>query len=928
MNKETEARNMESEQRFRTLVESSPDAIFVQSGGRIAYCNAAMVRLVGASGPNELLGKPCFKIIPPLNKAVRERILRQKEAGATAPLREMEYLHRDGSRVWVETTAVAIRFLGQDSHLVFIRDITGRKAAETALRENEAKYRTLYESSRDALMTLFPPDWRFTAGNPATIEMFGAEDEADFTSRGPWEVSPERQPDGELSSAKARRMIETAMAQGSHFFDWTHKKIGGPDFPATVLLTRIELKGRAGLQATVRDVSAQKRAEQALREMAKEWQETFDASSDAITLLDAEGHIMRANLSTGRMVGCSPEQLLGRECLGVFHGRDGAPPASCPRLLSRKSFQRESLELERSGRIYEISFDPRLSPAGEFLGGTHILHDVTKSRRLEKRISRLNEYFLSQSTDPHENFARLTSILGELLGAGCVLYNRIAGDILQVAGRWQAPEGLPERMPAAGLVCAEVFRRASHEAIFFEDLRRTAYAETVPNMLEQGLGAYLGHCVFAAGKPAGVLCAFYPDGYQPDEADRRLMGILAAAVGMEEQRRQLERQFLQSQKMEAVGRLAGGVAHDFNNLLTAILGYAELLLAGLTAGDARRDDVAEILKASDRASALTRQLLAFSRRQVLSPTVLCLNEVVTGMSRMLRPIIPEDVRIDFKLAPDLALTRVDAGQTEQVILNLAINARDAMPEGGTLTVTTKNQRLDASRPQSLAGLPAGDYVLLELRDTGTGIPPEVQAHIFEPFFTTKEKGKGTGLGLSTVYGIVKQSGGEVTAESAPGEGTAFRIFLPACAQPDEPGTAPAPESKEAGGRETVLLVEDEAAVLNLAERSLSQYGYRVFAFASAAKALDWLAKHAEPVPLMVTDVIMPGMNGKELADRVRSLRPETRILFMSGYTDETLTVQGVLAPGVSLLQKPFTPESLASRVREKLDAVEGPPLAA
>ena len=396
--------------------------------------------------------------------------------------------------------------------------------------------------------------------------------------------------------------------------------------------------------------------------------------------------------------------------------------------------------------------------------------------------------------------------------------------------------------------------------------------------------------------------------------------ILLGTVFDMTERRRLEEQLLQSQKMEAVGRLAGGIAHDFNNLLTAVAGYSDLLLRELPEGDPRRESAEEIQQAGNRAAALTQQLLAFSRRQVLEPRVLDLNAVITGMERMLRRVIGEDVELSTALDPELWRARADPGQIEQAILNLVVNARDAMPRGGRLTLETANVELDEKFAGHYATVHPGPHVMLAVSDTGVGMNADLQARLFEPFFTTKEHGKGTGLGLSTTYGIVKQSGGSIWVYSEPGHGTTFKIYLPRCEEPLEDRAAPPPVRESAPGTETVLLVEDEPEVRRLVEKLLRLKGYRVLSAASPAEALAISKRHEAAVELLLTDVIMPGMNGRELSRVLAASRPRMKVLYMSGYTDAAMSQQGILPPGTAFLSKPFTPEALGRKVREVLDA--------
>jgi two-component system cell cycle sensor histidine kinase/response regulator CckA len=376
----------------------------------------------------------------------------------------------------------------------------------------------------------------------------------------------------------------------------------------------------------------------------------------------------------------------------------------------------------------------------------------------------------------------------------------------------------------------------------------------------------------------------------------------------EEERRRLEEQLRQSQKMEAVGRLAGGIAHDFNNLLMVIMGHGELLRRGLDPGDPRLRKVQHVMGAAERAARLVRQLLAFSRKQVLEPQVVDLNVLVSDTARMLRPLLGEDVRVVTRLTPDLGLVRVDPAQIDQVLMNLAVNARDAMPGGGTLFLETAN-----------VGSPAGDEVCLVVRDTGQGMDEKTRAQVFEPFFTTKTGSGGTGLGLSMVYGIVQQSGGTIAVESEPGHGSSFRILLP---RVEGPGASPEPKSParpQSAAGETVLVVEDEAAIRSLACEMLEAQGYRTLSAGSGEEALGLAVRHAGPIHVLLADVVMPGLAGPALAERFTVVRPQARVLFMSGYAGDDLARRGLPEDALHLVPKPFTADLLGRRVREALD---------
>jgi PAS domain S-box-containing protein len=447
----------------------------------------------------------------------------------------------------------------------------------------------------------------------------------------------------------------------------------------------------------------------------------------------------------------------------------------------------------------------------------------------------------------------------------------------------------------------DVFAQEAEHTRLIDEFRRTGRLDGIEVKWMRNDGKTItvrisGRAVSSADEPADVLEAI-----AEDVTDRRV----------------LEDQFRQAQKMEAVGRLAGGVAHDFNNLLMVISGYAEVMLAALEPDHTLREKAVAIQQASDRATTLTRQLLAFSRKQLLELKVVDVNAIVADMERLLRPLIGENVEFITSLTPEAAHTRADAGQLEQVLMNLVVNAKDAMPSGGTLTIQTQKIVMDESHRRGPTFIRPGDYVMLSVSDTGMGMDKETQSRIFEPFFTTKEKGKGTGLGLSTVYGIVKQTGGYVMVQSEEGRGTTFHIYLPRVEGTAEKHTPPvAPTAL--GGTETVLLVEDEESVRQLVRETLAAKGYRVIEAQNGESGVAAAARHNGKIDLVITDVVMPGMGGRELVKQLAQTRPETKVLYLSGYTEDAIVSEGTIESGAAFLQKPFTLQNLSRKVREVL----------
>jgi len=449
----------------------------------------------------------------------------------------------------------------------------------------------------------------------------------------------------------------------------------------------------------------------------------------------------------------------------------------------------------------------------------------------------------------------------------------------------------------------------------------------VEEQLKRGYASTIALPILLDDKVLGAVTIYAKEPDAFDREELRLLNELSdelaysvKALRAQAEHKEMERKLLQVQKIEAVGRLAGGVAHDFNNLLTIINGYTQLLIEETPVDDSRFDYIHEILRAGERAAALTRQLLAFSRRQVLEPRLLNLNSVLTDLEKMLRRLIGEDVDLVMTLKPHLSLVKVDPGQIEQVVMNLAINARDAMPGGGRLLIETAVIYIDNDNAQGNVNFTPVKYIMLAVSDTGCGMDLETQAHIFEPFFTTKEKGKGTGLGLATVYGIVKQSGGFIWVQSEPGGGSRFKIYFPCVEEVAPLEQRDKVQVQHERGSETVMVVEDEEPVRTLVCQTLISHGYNVLEASGVEGALDIAAQYLEPIHLLLTDVVMPNAGGKELATGLAALHPETKVLYMSGYPDDAIVRHGILLGDIAFLQKPFANNALLLKVREVLES--------
>ncbi len=668
-------------------------------------------------------------------------------------------------------------------------------------------------------------------------------------------------------------------------------KAGAADY---VVKHHLERVGPAVVRALDlrRARAEQARAEEARRQGEERFRALIEHGADAVALVAPDGTLLFASHSIERLLGFTPAELVGHPGFERVHPDDLPRVHAALRDIIANPGTPAGLELrwrhkDGSWRYIDgVAVDRLAEPA---VGAIVVnFRDVSEHRTAEAALR-----------DSEERYRTLVEGVRDIIFA-------------------LSPEGTISSLNPA----FETITGWRREAWVGQPFERLVHAEDLPLALE-----LLGRVVRGELRPASqfrvrTAKSDYRVGEfsaTPQLHEGRLVGILGIGRDVTE-RVQLEQQLRQAQKMEAVGRLAGGIAHDFNNILTAITGYADLLLEDLGATDPRRQDADEIHKAADRAAGLTRQLLAFSRQQVLQPTVLEVNKLVSDLEKMLRRLLGEDVALTTQLAPTTGRVKADPGQLEQVIMNLAVNARDAMPNGGKLTLETGNVDLDESYATDHYPARAGPFVMLAVSDTGTGMSEATQAHMFEPFFTTKEKGKGTGLGLATVYGIVKQSGGFIWVYSEVGHGTTFKLYLPRVQELAERASQPAQTpARAARGTETVLVVEDEAPVRSVARQVLERHGYTVLEAPSAEAALDIATRYSGAIHLLLTDVVMPGLNGRELATRLADLRPDARVIFMSGYTDDAVTRHGVLEPGSAYVQKPFTPDAIARKVREVLD---------
>jgi len=642
------------------------------------------------------------------------------------------------------------------------------------------------------------------------------------------------------------------------------------------------------LMIVVEKALERQRLERALRDSEERYRLVAEHIQDAILLLDLEGRVVFTNRRGVELTGYAGAEYRNLPIASLLTPEGAAEAAA--RIGAAKSghdvepfFETELVRRDGS-KIWVEANVANVQKDGQLIGRLAVVRDISSRRRAEAALRETSET-LRTLID-----ASPVAIMSLDLAGRVTVWNRAAERMFG----WSDREVLGQPLPTV-----PEDKRTEFEAAVARNRRGEASIyETQRNRKD-------GSLVNVLTSTAAIL-----------DSEGRVVATMAIIVDMTEQK-QLEEQLRQAVKMEGIGRLAGGIAHDFNNLLTVIAGRIYLLMSELPAGHAMRRDLQLIEQTGERAAALTRQLLAFSRKQILAPVVLDLNEVVTSMKQLLERVLGEDIDLIIDLDPSLDRVLADQGQLEQVILNLAVNARDAMPDGGQLVLESSNVEVDDTYVRQHVELPPGPYVALAVTDTGIGMNAETLARIFEPFFTTKEVGRGTGLGLATAYGIVKQSNGHITVYSEPGDGTTFRVYLPK-AQGNVAATV-AVEISTPSGTETVLLVEDDLDLRTLAHEILQQQGYIVLESEDAADAIRIADEYTGSIHLVITDVVMPKMNGRALARAIQEHRPDAKVLYMSGYTDDAIVRQGVLEPGTPFLQKPFTPGTLARKIRQVLD---------
>ena len=935
----------ESEARYRLLFESSPDAVVLYApDGRVLHVNQAFVDTYGWSR-EEWLGRRIDFVAPGEGKKTRQAIATAM-AGRKMEM-ESRRLTKDGRVLDVHISVAPFQAEqgGLTGIYVIHRDITDKKRAEEALRESQARYRLLLDASPDPI-TVYDAQGRVTYVNPAFEETFGWR-QAELAGRGIDFVPPHEM---ERTREAVRRTLE-----GEKVFLESQRLTKDGRLLDIQLKTAIFTDPQGNLAGDIviyRDITQQKKAAEALRASQERHLLLLDASPDPITVYDAQGQVTYVNPAFTQTFGWSQAELAGR-------GIDFVPPHEMER--TREAVQRtlrgenvllESQRLTKDGRLLDIQLRTAIfrDPQGNLAGDIVIYRDISQRKRAEEELKRHRDHLeelvaertlelrqanreLQQAIEEHQrtaeallaaqaNYLRLyeeSSKVGALYRS---LFDSSADAIIvyDLAGRvqflnqaftnifgWSQEELANRRLDFVPASEQEATRRKVSAVMGEGQPRREFQTRRYTKdgrLLEVEISAsrFDDH----QGRPAGMVVIIR------DTTER---------IRAQAEKERLEQQLRQALKMEAVGVLASGIAHDFNNILQAVSGYLQLMLASQEHSLAFwAGQIQEMDRLLQRGGELVRGLLTFGRKMMPQLSPLNLNQVIASIVAVLERTIPPMIRIETRLAPDLWEIAGDANQVEHLLVNLAGNARDAMPEGGRLLIETSNETWDEVSLRHYPDMAPGRYVLLKVADSGLGMDPETQQHIFEPFFTTKGVGVGTGLGLSTVYGIVKGHGGHITCYSTPGQGTVFNIHWPVLERPEAQALSPAPAPENIpGGQETILLVDDEPAIVEVAREMLERQGYTVLTALSGEEALAAYDQASAGVDLVILDLGMPGMGGHRALDRLRQMDPLARVIVASGYSDSLQIDRCLRAGAAEFIAKPYRLQELLKKVREVLD---------
>jgi PAS domain S-box-containing protein len=942
---QAQATLLHAEANFRDFVERLPLIFYIDEANAAAsnlYTSPQTTLILGYT-PEDWASDPDLfpKVLHPED---RERVLAEhaRTHSTGEPLRiEYRLISRDGREVWVRDEGALVRpGNGKPAYMQgYLLDITERKQREAAVRESEARTRAMLDAALDGVISI-DHEGKVIEFNPAAERAFGLERQDVIGKQMADLVIPPSLREAHARGFKRYLATGEGTVLGQRL-EMPAMRSDGTEFPIELSIVRVDLPGPPVFTAYMRDITERKRSEavatgqaellariavgaplpEVLDRLARFIEDQSGEILTSILLLDPDGqHLRHAaapslpetykdavdGVAIGPNAGSCGTAAYRRQRIVVSdissdplwsEHRDLALSSGLRACWSAPIFATDSTVLGTFAMYYREPREPSEHDLQLVETATQIAGIAIERARSEEALRKSETRYRAL----FENASDM--ILSVDLDWNITAANKAFAEAVEYSADELLQMNLAELLPPE----THEFARKQLVLKLSQEVEVTTY--------ELEFVAKSGHRVAVEVKTKVI----WRDG-QP-------AGVEAIARDMSERNR-LEQQLQQAQKMEAVGQLAGGVAHDFNNMMSAVIGFSELVLHRLEEDHPVRRQVEEIRRAGERASDMTHQLLAFSRKQVLQPKVLDLNAIVAETEKLLGRLIGEHVELVTVLDPDLDPIEADPGQLGQVLMNLAVNARDAMPNGGTLTFETQNVELDDGYAASHFEIEPGSYVVLSVSDTGIGMHAETRTRIFEPFFTTKGEGEGTGLGLATVYGIVTQSGGTISVYSEPGRGTTFKIYLPRATADSQEIEQPSASRESPRGSETILLVEDESLVRSLELETLEDSGYTVLEAYSPSHAIDLCRQHQGPIDLLLTDVVMPEMSGPELADQLALIRPAMKVLYASGYADGAIVNQGVLEPGTAFLPKPLTPSALARKVRDVLDSPgPQPPLA-
>ncbi len=907
---------------LQTILDASPVGIAVfDEDARVRYANGLAERLFGAKA-DAADPIPCGDFIGCANRASSPEVCDHTRHCPACPLynaicgacsRDPDDLLKEGEvfldrdpdlpGLWIKYRVVPAFINGRGVAVMAVEDITDAKANEEKLRGALTELSAIHEHA-PVVMMLVDQDRRVLKANDFAAR-FADRPAEDMIGL----------PEGEAlrclhhlddprgcgfgpacEECRVRNVVletlETCVSQ-EEVEAWMPFVRGEAIEERCLLMSTayLNIEGAKRVLVCARDITDRKRPEQALRESEKRYRSLFNSIRDAILVADANRRIIEYNPAFIDLFGYPPEEILGRKTRVIYRNKEEFDRMgdAIREHIGDPAFLHTIWYKKHDGSVFpgETNVFYLRNDEGDIVGFIGLIRDISNRLETEKAM-RLRTRAIESAIDgiaildENETYVYLNPSHAEIYG-----YDR--------------PEALIGKSWRLLYSEAEL-RRLDREII--PHFRKMGYWRGEATGLKKDGGAFSQEISLTSLGDTGLICVVR------DISDR---------VHAQETREKLEAQLNQARKMESVGRLAGGVAHDYNNMLSVIIGYTEMALDKTEADDPRRNDLDEVLGAAKRSADITRQLLAFARKQTISPKEIDLNETVEGMLKMLRRLIGEDINLAWRPGPGRMSVFMDPSQIDQILANLCVNARDAIGGVGKLTIETGRVRFDAEYCADHAGFIPGDFVMLAVSDDGCGMDKETLDNIFEPFFTTKGPGEGTGLGLATVYGIVKQNDGFINVYSEPGKGTSFKIYLPPHADEEEPAKAPKTDEIPTGRGETVLIVEDEASILKLVKMVLERLGYHALAASTPEKAMALAEEHARAIDLLITDVVMPEMNGRELAETLHAHYPDLKVLFMSGYTANVIAHRGVLEEGVNFIQKPISNRDLAVKVREALE---------